>query len=186
MPVKATRQGDVPDNVEVKDPAGLEPRKPSKAEGFQGVYTQTITTQPPDGAPGILSIDVHTFCVRNTDECASTQATSINNEPQITPLTFAGDRWTYKWDRSGMSCVDGAPSQGFGYDEVTFPESTQNPLPRLTGVRRLEVGDPCPGTQVFDLLYELGAPPPPPPPPGPEPAPAPPPAPAPAPPPPGG
>lgn len=181
MPVKATRQGDVPDNLEVKDPASLEPRKPSKPEGFQGVYTQTIRTQPDDGQPGILSIDVRTFCVRNTDECASTQATSINNDPQTTPLTFEGNRWTYKWDRSGMPCPDGAPSQGFGYDEVTFPDPAQNPMRRLTGVRRLEVAGPCPGTQVFDLLYELGGPPAPAPPPGPAPAPAPGPAPAPAP-----
>lgn len=155
MPVKLARQGDVPDDVEVTDPESLAPRKPSKAEGFQGTYAQTITTQPPSGEPGILRVDVATFCVRNTDECASTQATTINDEPQTTPLTFAGDRWTYKWDRSGRVCPDGAPSQGFGFDEMMFPEQLLNPLSRLTGVRRLEVGAPCPTTQTFDLLYEL-------------------------------
>ena len=154
MPVVVTRQSDVAPDVPVSDPAGIEARRPSKPEGFQGVYNQTITTQPPDGQPATLPIKIDTFCVRNTDECASIQSTKIENKPQITPLTFAGDRWVYRWDRSGRTCPDGAPSTGFGFDEVFFPEASPNPLPRLTGTRRLDIGDPCPTQQLFDLVYE--------------------------------
>ena len=154
MPVTLTREGDVAASVPVADPANVEPRKPSKPEGFQGAYTQTITARPPDGRPATLRIDVETFCVRNTDECASVQGTTIENRPQLTPLTFAGDRWLYRWDRSGRTCPDGAPSTGFGFDEVIFPEAAPNPLPRLTGTRRLDIGAPCPAQQVFDLVYE--------------------------------
>jgi hypothetical protein len=37
---------------------------------------------------------------------------------------------------------------------VFFPVGSPNPLPRLTGTRRLDIGDPCPTQQVFDLVYE--------------------------------
>lgn len=154
MPVRLTRDGDVADNIPVADPANVEPRKPSKPEAFHGTYTQTITARPPDNQPGIVTIDVATFCVRNTDECASTQAATIEGKPQLTPLTFAGDKWIYRWDRSGRTCPGGAPSTGTGYDEVFFPAQASNPLPKLTGSRRLDVGEPCPTQRSFDLLYE--------------------------------
>lgn len=96
MPLKMTREGDVSKGAEVTDPATLPPRTPSRPEGFHGSYNQTVTYRPPVGDPGILTIDVATFCVRNTDECASTQATIKDGSvTQITPLTFAGDRWSF-------------------------------------------------------------------------------------------
>lgn len=162
MPVTVSRQGEIPQGVQLIDPTVVEARKPSKAQAFSGTYTQTITTQPPDGAPGVLNIDVATFCVRNTDECASTQATVIDNNPQITPLMFTGDRWTYRWDRGEKSCGPGTPERvrSFGFDEIMFPQPSENPIVTLSGLRRLEAGEPCPTQQTFDLKYDRVAAPP--------------------------
>lgn len=183
MPVKVTREGDLPKDVSVVDPASIEARKPSKAEGFQGTYTQTVTFRPPQGDPGVLSVDVQTFCVRNTEECASLQSTVINNSTQTTPLTFGGDKWTFRFNRGARPCPDGAQGDSYLNDEVMLPDPASNPMQTLTGTRRLEQLAPCPGDQFLDLQYQRsespnaapapGAPPPPPAEPAPgEPAPA--------------
>jgi serine/threonine-protein kinase len=186
MPMTATRQGDVAEGIEVTDPATLPARKPSKPEGFQGAYTQTVTFVPPEGEPGIVNLEAKTFCVRNTDECVTTQSVIRDGVvTQTTPLTFVGDRWTFKYPRPERTCPDGAPMQSTLYDEVLLPEPATNPMDRLTGTRRIHMMDPCPGEQLLDLVYQLNAtaPAPPPPAPGaaPEPAPAPVPAPEPVP-----
>jgi hypothetical protein len=187
MPLTVTRQGDVPEGVEVTDPATVEPRTPSKPEGFQGTYTQNVQFRPPEGEPAIVTMEIATFCVRNTDECATTQQTIAGARPQVTQLTFAGDRWTNKFDRGPQQCDDGPPQPSFGYDEIMLPVPASNPMPSLTGTRRLEFVGGCP-ERLLDLAYaRTMAPPPavpgaPAPPPAPAPAPAPPLAPAPPPP----
>jgi hypothetical protein len=187
-PLKATREGDVPKGVDVTDPSTLPARKPSKPEGFQGTYSQTVTFVPPQGEPGVVDLDAATFCVRNTDECVTTQTVKKDGVvTQITPLTFAGDRWTFKFNRPARTCPDGAPMQSTLYDEVMIPDPAVNPIEQLTGTRRIQAMDPCPSEQTLDLTYQrIAAPPPgpataPAPAPGAAPEPAPVPAPAPAP-----
>jgi serine/threonine-protein kinase len=179
MPMKGSRQGDLPQGVDVADPAALPARKPSKPEGFQGSYTQTVTFVPPQGEPGVVTIDAKTYCVRNTDECVTTQSVVKDGAiSQITPLTFAGDRWTFKFNRPQRTCSDGSPMQSTLYDEVMLPDPAINPMDHLTGTRRIQTMDPCPAEQVLDLVYQRNAPVPAPPP-GAEPAPTPAPEPAP-------
>ncbi len=172
MPVTMTREGDVPKGVDVTDPATLPAYKPSKPQGFQGSYTEHVTFKAPaEGEPADIPVEVTTYCVRNTDECASTQAMTIGGNPQLTPLTFAGDRWTYRWERHGVVCDNGAPVQSWGNDEVLFPDPAADPIPSLTGTRRLETMEPCVTEQLFDLQYTHNAAPPAPAPPAPAPAP---------------
>jgi hypothetical protein len=187
MPVKATREGDVPDGVDVTDPSSLPAWKPSRPQGFQGTYNQHVAFRAPDeGTPADVPVDVKTYCVRNTDECASTQAMMIAGKAQLTPLTFGGDRWTYRWARSGVVCPDGVSVQSWGNDDIPFPDAATDPIASLTGSRRLETVEPCATEQLFDLQYTridapAAAPAAPAPVPAPEPAPAPAPEPAPAP-----
>ena len=181
-PLKASREGDLPDGVDVTDPATLPARKPSKPEGFQGSYIQTVTFVPPQGEPGVVDVDAATYCVRNTDECATTQTAKKDGAvSQITPLTFAGDRWTFKFNRPERTCPDGSPMQSALYDEVMIPDPATNPMDHLSGTRRIQAMDPCPSEQTLDLAYQRINQPPPAPAPGPAPAPAPAPEPGPAP-----
>jgi len=164
MPMKATREGDVAEGVEVTDPSTLPPRRPSRPEGFHGSYTQTVTFDPPwRGEPADLTIDVKSYCVRNTDECAATQAVIKDGAvSQITPLTFAGDRWTFRYPRPERTCPDGQPMQSILNDEVLLPDPPTNPMTELTGTRRIEILEPCPGEELLTLDYRLNVPPPPP------------------------
>jgi hypothetical protein len=182
MPLKMTREGDAPAGIDVTDPATLPARTPSKPEGFQGSYTQTVTFVPPEGEPGVVDLDVTTYCVRNTDECATTQAVMKDGAvTQITPLTFAGDRWTFKFSRPDRTCPDGSPMQSVLYDEVMLPDPATNPMDHLVGTRRIQAMDPCPSEQTLDLAYQHNNATPAAPAPGGEPAPAPAPVPEPAP-----
>jgi hypothetical protein len=154
MPVKVTREGDVPDGVDVTDPASLPAWKPSKPQGFQGTYNQHVALRAPaEEPPSDFPVEVKTYCVRNTDECASTQSMTIAGTPQLTPLTFGGDRWTYRWARSGAVCPDGVSVQSWGNDDIPFPDAAPNPIASLTGSRRLETMEPCATEQLFDLQY---------------------------------
>jgi hypothetical protein len=181
-PLKATREANVPDGVDVTDPATLPARTPSKPEGFQGSYTQTVAFNPPQGEPGIINIDAATYCVRNTDECVTTQAVVKDGAvSQITPLTFVGDRWTFKFNRPEQTCPDGSPMKSLLNDEVLLPDPPTNPMEHLTGTRRIQVLDPCPSESLLDLTYQRNSAPPPQAAPAPAPEPAPEPAPAPAP-----
>ncbi|MGV0792325.1 Rv2253/PknI dimerization domain-containing protein [Mycolicibacterium sp. XJ1819] len=173
MPLTVAREGDLPDGVDVTDPSTLDARKPTRPEGFQGAYQQTVTFRPPQGEPGVLTVDVATYCVRNTEECASTQkTTNTDNQTQITPLTFAGDKWTFQFNRPERQCDSGEPVQSVLFDEVMLPpEATAEPIPHLTGTRRVQFMEPCPSEQLFDLVYDRNAAPPPPAPAEPAPAP---------------
>jgi hypothetical protein len=160
-PLKATRQGDRPDNVEVEDPASLPARKPSKADGFQGSYTQTVTHTAAPNDPGIVNIGAATFCVRNTDECATTQTVRRDGAvTQVTPLTFAGDRWTFTFDRPERTCPDGSPLRSTLHDEVMLPDPAVNPIDHLTGTRRVTIMEPCAGEDTFELAYQRNSEPP--------------------------
>lgn len=158
MPVTVTRQGDTQGDVEVADPASVPPRKPSKADGFHGHYSQTINTRPPSADTATLPVEVVTYCVRNTDECVSTQASTVADAPLLTPLTWADGHGTYRFDRGQQPCPDNPEltAQSFGYDDVVLPESAPNPIPALTGSRHLEFLEPCVGERWYDLSYERG------------------------------
>jgi len=180
MPVKVSRHGDAPEGVEVADPASVPARKPSKADGFNGPYAQSINTRPPSADTATIPVEVATFCVRNTEECASPQASNVNGSSQMTPLTITDGRGAYKFNRGDAACDNdpAAMAQRFGYDELLIPDAAPNPIPSLSGTRRLEMLEPCPDEAFYDLTYQRGDVPPPGAPPAPvEPAPAPPPAP---------
>jgi serine/threonine-protein kinase len=148
--VTFTRTGDVDADADLNalpDPAKLQPRVVSPAEGLRGRYAVTRTFKGRvQGSVG--DAPVATYCLRAGDRCMS-YLSLLGGD---IPLVFGDGQWVWTNNNAGP-CPGGPPSQLQARVQVALPVPAPNPIPFLTGQGTWVQTGGCAVTTTFDETY---------------------------------
>lgn len=145
MPMTVTRTGDIGSDVEIDDPASVEPRKQYAAAALSGAYdiTSTVTT-PIQATPTSTAAQVSTLCARTSDRCLTLLENIGGNPQSVVAMLFADEMWTSAavWpdppceETAGIDTTPGGPPEMT--TSLDLPQPTPSPITTVTGTRKTD------------------------------------------------
>lgn len=156
-PITLTRIGDIGTDIEIDDPATIEPRRVYAAAGLSGTYNIAATITGPDGSTESTTAQASTFCVRTTDRCLTMFGDFEGSPQSVVPMLFADGFWTSLAPWPDPACAPppfdtGEPRPAEITTSLRLPQPTADPITTVIGSRSTYDNTCYPSTTVRQLL----------------------------------